>query len=127
MAAGPVHYILQAQFHEAKPDDSVEVLNSLEPWDDATHPYVDLATIEITETLPHEESDRMAFEISQLPPSMYILPAKSLDDYTSLNYMRRNSIWSIRMRWFMIWLFGIQKPIKDDDYAKVRNKRLPGT
>ena len=41
--------------------------------------------------------------------------------------MRRNSIWSIRMRWFMIWLFGIQKPIKDDDYAKVRNKRLPGT
>jgi arachidonate 5-lipoxygenase len=125
--AGPVRYILQVQFHVVKPDDSVEILNPLEPWDEATHPYTDLATVEITETLSHEEQDRMAYEISNLPPCMHILPAKSLDDYNSLNYMRWNSIWAIRVRQLMTALFGVQKPIKDDDYDKVRNKKLPGT
>ena len=123
---GPVHYVLQVQFHEVKPDDPDVIRNPLEPWDESTHPYVDLATVEITELLSHKQQDQMAFEVTNMPPSMDFLPATSVHDYNSLNYMRKQAIWAIRARWLFAMVFGVQKPIADGDMS-VRNRRLPGT
>ena len=38
----------------------------------------------------------MATEITNLPQSMRLLPAESIDDFNSLNYMRKQAIWGIR-------------------------------
>ena len=112
--AGGVRYILQVQLHEVSADDSPEVRNPLWPWDESTHPYMDLATIEITEVFSPEESAWLGFEITNLPPSMALLPAASLDDYNSLNYFRKQSIWAIRARRAFTRLLGPQPPVPDD-------------
>jgi arachidonate 5-lipoxygenase len=123
---GPVRHILQIQWHDVRPDDPDVIRNPLEPWDEATHPWADLAEVEITEPLSYEEQDQMAFEVTNLPPCMALLPAKSMQDYNSLNYMRKFAVWSIRARWLMCKLFGIPKAYTDADAAKVRNKRPRG-
>jgi arachidonate 5-lipoxygenase len=112
--SGGARYILQVQLHEVSPDDSPEIRNPLRPWDEATHPNLDLAVVEITEVLGPQQSDWMAFEITNLPSSLAILPAASLDDYNSLNYMRRQSIWAIRARRLMLRLFGPNPVVPDD-------------
>ena len=124
--AGPVRYLLQIQWHDVRPDDPDVIRNPLEPWDEATHPWADLAEVEITELLGHEEQDHMAFEVTNLPPCMALLPARSMQDYNSLNYMRKHAIWSVRARWLMARLLGTPKPYKDTDAAKVRNRRPRG-
>ena len=48
---GPVRYVLQIQLHEVSAADSAEVRNPLRPWDEATHPYMDLAHVEINKAL----------------------------------------------------------------------------
>jgi hypothetical protein len=112
--AGPISYILQVQFHEASPDDPPEIRNALMPWDEATHPYMDLAEISIQEVLSYAEQCMMAFEITNLPRSMSILPASSIHDFNSLNYMRKQSIFAIRMRRLFQRLFGPPKDVPDD-------------
>jgi arachidonate 5-lipoxygenase len=114
LKGGPIAYMLQVQFHEPKPGDPPEVLNSLLPWDEATHPYLDLAEISITDELPYADQQRMGFEITNLPPSMGILPAKSTRDFNSLNYMRKQAVWATRVRRVMIGLFGPPTPNTDD-------------
>jgi arachidonate 5-lipoxygenase len=56
----------------------------------------------------------MAFEITKHPAVMGILPSESMDDYNSVNYMRVQSIWAIRMRRFFQRLFGPPKDLPDD-------------
>ena len=109
-----VRYWLQIQFHEVSPADPPKIRNPLLPWDEATHPYVDLAHVEITEVHSPEESTWLAFEITNLPPSMALLPAKSLDHYNSLNYFRKQSSWAIRTRRLFTRLFGPHRPVPDD-------------
>lgn len=112
--SGPIRYVLQVQLHEASDSDSEEVFNPMFPWDEATHPYHDLATVEINELLPYEESQWMAFEVTNHPPSMSLLPSRSIHDYNSLNYMRAQSIWAIRVRWLFLRLFGPRAELPDD-------------
>ena len=112
---GPILYTLQLQLHEVGPNDPPEILNALLPWDQATHPLVDLATVSIAEELSYADQCYMGFEITNLPSSMSILPAKSMDDFNSLNYMRKQSIWTIRTRRFMQRLFGPPSYAADND------------
>ncbi|HJZ93920.1 MAG TPA: hypothetical protein VKE40_23805 [Gemmataceae bacterium] len=114
LKAGPIQYRLQLQLHEVSPDDSPEIRNCHLEWDEATHPWHELAVVEITEELSHAEACFMAFEITNLPPVMGILPSESMDDYNSVNYMRAQSIWAIRMRRLCHRLFGPPKDLPDD-------------
>ena len=124
--AGPIQHLVQIQWHDVRADDPDMIRNPLEPWDEATHPWEDLATVEITEPLSYDDQDYMAFEVTNLPPCMALLPAKSMQDYNSLNHMRKYAVWSIRARWFFTWLFGRPKEFTDADVSKVRNKRPLG-
>ncbi len=110
----PIHYRLQIQLHEVTPSDSPEILNSLLPWDQQSHPFQDLADVSIVEPLSYAQQQYIAFEVTNLPRSMSILPAKSIDDYNSLNYMRKQSIWAIRMRRFFQRMLGPAKAAADD-------------
>jgi arachidonate 5-lipoxygenase len=111
---GPVEYILQVQLHEVSPSDPPEILNAMLPWEVETHPYLDLANVSIQDELSYAEQTYMGFEITNMPTSMSILPAKSIDDFNSLNYMRKQSIWTIRMRRFMQRRFGPPKNAPDN-------------
>ena len=75
-----------------KPDDSDEVYNSLVEWDEATHPWIDLATIEIDRVCSLEESRMTIYSLGNAPSSLYMIPAKSIDDYNSVNHLRRASM-----------------------------------
>ncbi len=119
VARGPVTYHLQLQLHEQRPEDTRDTLLScMVVWDEATHPWMDLATVTIDRTLPYDEEERTLFTLGNLPPSMGITPALSVDDPASLNYLRLRGGWIRRARLFAIRLFGAPPPIP--------NERTPG-
>ena len=123
VAAGPVVYILQLSLHEVRPDDPSEVLNSNVPWDETTHPWRYVAPVEVTEVLSYREAVLTSYSVANLPPSLRILPARSIHDFNSVNYMRSKE-WPARWaRTVMIWLFGLPEEYASDG---PRNYRPPG-
>lgn len=80
---GPITYILQLQLHEVSPSDPPEILNSLLPWDQGTHPFINLATVSITRELSYAEQCYVGVEITNHPSSMSILPSNSIDNFNS--------------------------------------------
>lgn len=120
---GPVKYIFQIAFHEVKEDDSPEILNSNTPWDEETHPWHDLAEVTVDEAMSYEESVKTGYCIKQHPPCIKILPAKSIDCYNSINYMRAREGLARRVRWLFISMFGPPEEYAGDGE---RNIRAPG-
>lgn len=114
VARGPVPYHLQLQLHEQQPGDSRDLLLScMVVWDEATHPWMDLATVTIDRTLPYDEEERTLFSVGNLPPSIAITPATSVHDPASLNYLRLRGAWIRRARLLAIRLFGPPPPPAD--------------
>lgn len=120
---GSVTYVFQMAFHEVKDDDSPELLNSNEPWDEETHPWLDVANITVTEALDFRESVMTGFCIANRPPSISVLPAKSIDCYNSINYMRYREGLARRVRWMATAIFGLPEEYAGDGE---RNIRAPG-
>ncbi len=114
----PVRYKLQIQLHEADDDDDPEVFNCCRAWDEASHPWMDLAEITVNKTLDWAESTRMIFSMKNLPKGLGILPSYSIYDYNSLNYLRKHSDLARFARVWTIWLLGMPPEIPDND---VRN------
>lgn len=120
---GPVKYLFQLALHDVKPDDSPELLNSNTPWDVETHPWLDLAEVTVEEALDYRESVMTGFCIANHPPCISILPAKSIDCYNSINYMRAREGLARRVRWVMTAIFGLPEEYAGDGK---RNIRAPG-
>lgn len=100
---GPIEYLLQVQIRDAQPDEDPEIFNSNTPWDVAAFPWHDLAVVTIDTALTWEADQLMWFSLRHAPAGLGILPAKSMDDPNSLNYMRARSdiakkirVWWIR-------------------------------
>ncbi len=123
VAAGPVKYILQMQLHVITPDDSPDIRNSNIFWDEATHPWMDVAEVTIDEVLSYREAVLTAYSVAHLPKSMGILPATSIHDFNSINYMRSREWPAVWIRKFMIALFGLPEEYAGDG---PRNYRPPG-
>lgn len=99
--------ILQIQLHEPRDDDTEEIFNSNVEWDEATHPWMDVAHLELTRALDFEEGQRIRFQMDQHPPSIPILPAKSIHDYNSVNFLRYYSNLPRTVRLWSYRLFGV--------------------
>ena len=108
-----VGYRLQLQLHEVSADDGVEVYNSGEEWDEATHPWHDLATIELDRPLGRAESCRTTFYLRNRPPSLPLLPARSIDDYNSINHVRAATGPGRTARRLAYKLFGLPAALPD--------------
>ncbi|HYO73253.1 MAG TPA: hypothetical protein VEU33_45030, partial [Archangium sp.] len=117
LARGPVTYHLQLQLHTPQPGESEEFLNSNKAWDEATHPHLELATVRLEAVLPHEESERTWFSLANHPPSLGLLPTECIDDYNSLNYMRRASDVARMLRVLICSVVGGRKRLPDDRAA----------
>lgn len=101
-------YHLQLQLHQSDSGDLREVvLNASIAWDDETHPWYDLATVEIDEVLSYEDGNRSRFTPSNHPPSMGFIQPLSIHDPPSLDLLRQRGIWARRARLLGYRLFGM--------------------
>lgn len=114
IARGPVRYHLQLQLHVPSPDDSPEILSCSVAWDEATHPFIDVATVEVDTLLSLDENNLMRFSVAHCPDSLGLLPAESIDDYNSINYMRKSSGAAKSSRLFFYKIFGMPKAVPDE-------------
>lgn len=113
ISKGPIEYLLQLQLHEATDHDLPLIFCSNKIWDEATHPWLDLAHIKIDRMLTYEESMLMYFTLNNHPSSVSLIPATSIDDYNSLNYLRAKVDLAKKCRLLAYKLFGMQKPLPD--------------
>lgn len=88
LAKGPVKYRLQLQLHTPAPGDTDEIFNCNVEWDEATHPFLDVAVVEIDRLLSLKDEANAIFSLRHCPPSLGLIPARDRDDYNSINYMR---------------------------------------
>lgn len=112
-------YRFQIQTHPAAPDEDPEVFNNMVVWDEDLFPWHDLGIIEIDETLDWRESTLTTFSVNNMPKSLGIIPAHSIFDYNSLNYMRAHSEIARRARMWSYAFFGMVPPIPDNDNRNV--------
>ncbi len=108
-------YRMQIQLRVASDDDDPEIFNCCRAWDESECPWLDLATIEIDRVLDWDDSNRLSFSLKNLPPTLGVIPAKSIYDYNSLNYMRAHSGLARKARLLAYRLFGMPAPIPNDD------------
>jgi arachidonate 5-lipoxygenase len=112
-------YRMQIQTRYAQDDEDPEVFNNMIVWDEALHPWVDLAVIDIDETLDWRESLLTTFSVNNMPRTLGVLPAASIYDYNSLNYLRAHSELARKARLLSYKLFGLPPPIPDNDNRNV--------
>jgi hypothetical protein len=112
-------YRMQIQTRPAQDDESPEVFNNMVVWDEDTYPWQDLAVIDIDKTLDWKESLLTTFSVNNMPKTLGVLPAHSIYDYNSLNYLRAHSELARKARLFSYKLFGLPPPIPDNDNRNV--------
>lgn len=99
ISQGPLEYKLQLQLHEAKDDDPPTTLQVGREWDERTHPWLDLADVKMTSLLSPTATERLKFIFTNLPPSIGILPAQSVDDPNVVIHIRNAVyVWSQKLR-----------------------------
>jgi arachidonate 5-lipoxygenase len=108
-------YRLQVQTHPASDNEDPEVFNNMVLWDEEAYPWHDLGIIEIDKTLDWKESTLTTFSVNNMPRSLGVIPAKSIYDYNSLNYLRAHSEIARKARLLSYKVFGMVPPIPDND------------
>ena len=109
------NYNLQIQLRTASDDDDAEVFNNMVIWDERIFPWYDLAYFNIEKVLDWKQSTMTTFSVNNMPATLGVLPAKSIYDYNSLNYMRSHSEIARKARLLSYKIFGMVPPIPDND------------
>ncbi|XP_078602947.1 allene oxide synthase-lipoxygenase protein-like isoform X2 [Branchiostoma floridae x Branchiostoma japonicum] len=84
----PINYTLQLQLHEWEENDPYEIFNPVRVWDPDTHPWIDLAHVQITTLLPQDITERMIFNLGTQPESLGLVEPKSIYDHSSVPYLK---------------------------------------
>jgi len=113
-------YRLQIQYRMASDDDDPEVFNNMKVWDEKLFPWKDLAEFEVDKILDWQESSKTTFSLKNMPRSLGIIPATSVYDYNSMNYMRANTEFARKIRLLHYKIWGAPEPIPDDNNRNVR-------
>jgi catalase len=117
VARGPVKYRLELQLHPAKDDpaeDDPEIFNCNAVWDEAAHPYMPVAVVTVDKVLSWKEECKMIYAPQNCPPSLGLIPARSIDDYNSVNYMRAAVYVAKIVRVFVYSALGLMPPPQPD-------------
>lgn len=109
-------YRMQIQLLKASEGEDPEIFNNMVVWDEEKHPWMDLAVLEVDSMLDWTDSNLTSFSLNNMPDTLGIIPAESIHDYNSLNYMRSHSEIARKARIFAYKLFGGPKEIPDNDH-----------
>lgn len=109
----PVLYHLQIQLHTVVPGEDAAICNCNIAWDETTHPWMDVASVELSTLLSLDANNKMRFSLRHAPPTLAALPAVSIDDYNSINYMRIKSDYAKSARLFFYRIFGMPKRVSE--------------
>ncbi|MBX2868449.1 MAG: hypothetical protein KTR18_07215 [Acidiferrobacterales bacterium] len=109
------NYVLQIQTREAVENEDPEIFNNMVVWDEQEFPWLDLAVIEMDTPLDWTDSNLTSFSLNNMPESLGVLPAESIYDYNSVNYMRSHSEIARKARIFAYKLFGGPEEIPNND------------
>lgn len=86
---GPVKYKLQMTLHQAQSDDAPGILDIARYWDETTHDWLNVADVTLTSLLTPDVATGMRFNVSTLPDSLYLLPARSIHDSNCIAHIRK--------------------------------------
>lgn len=114
---GSIRYRLQIQTRlasDAKTDP--EICNNMVVWNEEWH---DLGVMEINETLDWRQSTLTSFSVNNMPPGLGVIPAFSIYDYNSLNYLRSHAEIAYKARMWSYFFFGMVPPIPDNNNRNV--------
>ncbi|KAJ7305687.1 arachidonate 5-lipoxygenase, partial [Desmophyllum pertusum] len=99
ISRGPIKYKLQLTLHEVRSDDPPELLNIARFWDEATHPWLDLADVTLTCLLPPDVTELLNVNSGNLPASLEFLPACSIYHPNCIAHIRKEVYaWTQKMR-----------------------------
>ncbi len=103
LSRGEIVYQLQIQLREFDRErDTWEFFNSGRVWDSTVHPWLDLATVCMTQAMPAEQTEVTRMWLGHQPPSLGLTAAFSAVDYRSLAVARyRVYPWSRRASWLL--------------------------
>lgn len=109
-----LRYMLQIQLHRIQSgEDDAMILNSNFEWDEADHPWMDLADVHVTEAFDYAESNNQYFWVGHVPKGIQIPAATSIQDPNSLLYMRKRVWPAFYMRWLLTKIFGLPPEIRE--------------
>lgn len=86
---GPIRYKLQLTLHKARADDPPGILNIARYWDEATHPWLDVADVILTSLLTPDVINGFRFNAGNLPQSLCFLPARTIYDSNCIPHIRK--------------------------------------
>lgn len=86
---GPLKYKLQLTLHTPRFGDPTDILNPARYWDEATHPWLDVADINVGVFLSPDVTEKMCFNPGNLPPCLEFLPAISIYHPNCLVHIRK--------------------------------------
>ncbi|XP_068703458.1 allene oxide synthase-lipoxygenase protein-like [Montipora foliosa] len=87
---GPVKYKLQLTLHIPRSDDPPEILNTSRYWDEAVHPWLDVADVKMGVFLSPEVTEKLHFNPGNLPACLEFLPARSIHHSNCLVHIRKD-------------------------------------
>lgn len=119
-------YRVQIQVHPASDNEDPEVFNNMVVWDEDAYPWLDLGIMVIDKTLDWRESTLTTFSVNNMPRTLGVIPAYSIYDYNSLNYLRAHSEIARKARLLSYKLFGMVPPIPDNDNRNYSDWEKPG-
>jgi len=112
---GKAKYRLQIQLHESSKIEDPEIFNNMVVWDEEIHPWLDLAYFQLDKVLDWKESTLTTFSVKNMPKNLGVLPAKSIYDYNSLNYLRSHSEIARHARRWSYKILGFPPDIPNND------------
>lgn len=111
----PVKYWFQIQIRDAKENQSETIFNCCLDWDEKEFPWKNVGVIELKEIMDWDSSNKIGFGVSNMPKGLDCIPAKSIYDYNSLNYMRARTEIARKARLLAYKISGKPAEIPEND------------
>ena len=108
-----VAFRLLLQLHEWSDGDTRDVFDAARVWDEETHPWMELGTVEIDKTISYDDSIGALFSLAKLPSTLKLIEPLSPTDPPSMDHLRLAGYWGRRARLAGTRVLGVPAPPPD--------------
>lgn len=110
-----IKYWFQIQIRDAEENQDETIFNCCVDWDDKQFPWRNVGVIELEKIMDWDSSNKIGFGVSNMPKGLDCIPAESIYDYNSLNYMRARTEIARKARLLGYKIFGKPVEIPEND------------